>query len=98
MPHRQQVAEVINSHWQQITENSKIIHTSYKHQIYIVQGGGYTCKGGWKTARSDGKYLFHVKAMSQVFRGRFIAGLKETLPLEMPDELLSALYKKNWVI
>ncbi len=63
-----------------------------------VPGGGLTAKGIWKTARSDGKYLLNVKAMSQVFRGRFIAELKEALPLEMSRELLSALYKNNWVI
>ncbi len=70
----------------------------HPHLHCIVPGGGLSAKGIWKTARSDGKYLFNVKAMSQVFRGRFIAGLKEALPLEMSRELLSALYKNNWVI
>lgn len=70
----------------------------HPHLHCIVPGGGLTAKGVWKTARSDGKYLFNVKAMSQVFRGRFIAGLKEALPLELSRELLSALYKNKWVI
>ena len=70
----------------------------HPHLHCIVPGGGLTAKGVWKTARSDGKYLFNVKAMSQVFRGRFIAGLKEALPLEMSRELVSTLYKNNWVI
>ena len=70
----------------------------HPHLHCIVPGGGLTTKGIWKTARNDGKYLFNVKAMSQVFRGRFIAGLKEALPLEMSRELVNALYKKNWVI
>ena len=70
----------------------------HPHLHCIVPGGGLTAKGVWKTARSDGKYLFNVKAMSAVFRGRFIAGLKEVLPLEMSRELVNALYKNNWVI
>ena len=49
-------------------------------------------------ARSDGKYLFNVKAMSKMFRGKYIATLKEILPLEMTHTLLTALYKHNWVV
>lgn len=49
-------------------------------------------------ARSKGKYLFNVKAMSTVYRGRFIAALKEQLPLEMTPPLINALYKHNWVV
>ncbi|HUP14426.1 MAG TPA: transposase, partial [Niastella sp.] len=61
-------------------------------------GGGLTKQGKWKTARSDGKYLFNVKAMSKTFRGRFIAALKEQLPKEMTKELVNRLYKHNWVV
>lgn len=49
-------------------------------------------------ARSDGKYLFNVKAMSKMFRGKYIAALKELLPLEMTPALLNAVYKHNWVV
>ena len=49
-------------------------------------------------ARSDGKYLFNVKAMSKMFRGKYIAALKELLPLQMTPALLNALYKHNWVV
>ena len=70
----------------------------HPHLHCIVPGGGLTTKGTWKTARSDGRYLFNVRAMSTVFRGRFIAGLKEVLPLEMTRELTNALYQHNWVI
>lgn len=49
-------------------------------------------------AKSDGKYLFNVKAMSKAFRGRYIAALKELLPDEMTLALLNSLYKHNWVV
>ena len=72
--------------------------TLHPHLHCIVPGGGLTKQGKWKTARSDGKYLFNVKAMSKTFRGRFIAALKEELPQEMTKELINALYKHNWVV
>ena len=72
--------------------------TLHPHLHCIVPGGGLTKAGNWKTAKSDGKYLFNVKAMSKTFRGRYIAALKEALPLEITTQLLSALYKHNWVV
>jgi hypothetical protein len=72
--------------------------TLHPHLHCIVPGGGLTRQGKWKTARSDGKYLFNVKAMSKTFRGRFIAALKEQLPQQMTKELLQALYKHNWAV
>lgn len=72
--------------------------TLHPHLHCIVPGGGLTKAGNWKTAKSDGKYLFNVKAMSKTFRGKYIAGLKELLPTEMTPQLLNALYKHHWVV
>ena len=72
--------------------------TLHPHLHCIVPGGGLTKAGKWKTARSDGKYLFNVKAMSKTFRGRFIADLKEQLPAQLPPDLINALYKHHWVV
>ena len=72
--------------------------TLHPHLHCIVPGGGLTRQGKWKVAKSDGKYLFNVKAMSKTFRGRFIAALKEQLPKEMTKELVNRLYKHNWVV
>ena len=36
--------------------------------------------------------------MSKTFRGKYIAALKELLPLEMTPQLLNALYKHNWIV
>ena len=69
-----------------------------RHLHCIVPGGGLTKQGKWKTAKSDGKYLFNVKAMSKVYSGRFIEALQQQLPGELTKELMSALYKQHWVV
>ena len=72
--------------------------TLHPHLHCIVPGGGVTQQSKWKTAKSDGRYLFNVKAMSKVFCGKFIALLKETLPAYMRADFINELYKKNWVV
>lgn len=72
--------------------------TLHPHLHCIVAGGGLTKAGKWKMAKSKGKYLFNVKAMSTVFRGKFIAALKKLLPQQMDQHLVNALYKHNWVV
>jgi hypothetical protein len=72
--------------------------TLHRHLHCIVPGGGLTKQGKWKGAKSKGKFLFPVKAMSKVFRGRYIDALKEALPEQMTQELISALYKHQWVV
>ena len=70
----------------------------HPHLHCIVPGGGLTPQGKWKTAKTQGKYLFPVKAMSKVFRARFIAALTKALPEKMDNGLVSELYKKRWVV
>lgn len=86
--------------------------TLHPHLHCIVPGGGIRPSPSgegpgvrWKTAKSEGKpacrqgrYLFNVNAMSKVFRGKFIALLKETLPAFMPADFINELYKKDWVV
>lgn len=72
--------------------------TLHPHLHCIVPGGGLTKQNKWKTAKSNGKYLFNVKAMSIAFRGKFIAALKEQLPAEMTRQFVNALYKHKWVV
>jgi hypothetical protein len=72
--------------------------TLHPHLHCIVPGGGLTKQNRWLTAKSDGKYLFNVKAMSSVFRGKFIAQLKKQLPLQVTTSLVNSLYKKPWVV
>jgi hypothetical protein len=77
----------------------------HPHLHCIVPGGGITKSGKWKSAKSKGKpgcrkarYLFPVKAMSRVFRARFVAGLRKKLKTEQPQDLYQNLFKKEWVV
>lgn len=54
--------------------------TLHPHLHCVVPAGGLTKQDKWKHTKSNGKYLFNVKAMSHVFLGRFIAALKEEVP------------------
>ena len=69
----------------------------HPHLHCIVPGGGVTQSGKWKSARSKGKFLFPVKAMSQVFRARFVAGLRKAFP-DQSKVFFSQLFDKPWVI
>ena len=82
--------------WQELLLHKLI--TLHPHLHCIVPGGGLTKAGNWKTAKSDGKYLFNVKAMSIAFRGKFIAALKGQLPQETGKPFMDALYKHHWVV
>lgn len=70
----------------------------HPHLHCIVPGGGLTKKHKWRTAKSEGKYLFNVKAMSSVFRGKFITLLKKRLSSHLSIDLLNSLYKQPWVV
>jgi hypothetical protein len=72
--------------------------TLHPHIHCIVPGGGLTTSGKWKSAKSNGKYLFNVKAMGIAFRGRFIAALKDLLGQQMDKAFINALYKHHWVV
>ncbi len=63
----------------------------------IVPAGGLTKAGYWRQARSNGEFLFPVKALSPVFRARFVAVLrKQFTKLERP--FYDALFKTPWVV
>ena len=59
-----------------------VLHTwgqtlwQHPHVHYVVPGGGLTQDGRWVEPRYSAKFLFPVRALSKVFRGKFIAGLK----------------------
>lgn len=69
----------------------------HPHLHCIVPAGGLTKAGYWKQARSNGEFLFPVKALSPVFRARFVAALrKQFTNLERP--FYDALFKTPWVV
>ena len=69
----------------------------HPHLHCIVPGGGVTRAGYWKNAKSKGKFLFSVKAMSKVFRALFVAQLRKQMP-GLPQSLYDLLFKNNWVV
>jgi hypothetical protein len=71
--------------------------TLHPHLHCIVPGGGLTKAGNWRTARSKGKYLFPVKAMSKVFRAKYVDALKSRIS-NLDKNLVNALFKKDWVV
>lgn len=63
--------------------STMVLHTNsrklnfHPHIHAVVPGGGVDKRSRlWKRVKSD--YLFNHKALARVFRGRFLAGLKET--------------------
>jgi hypothetical protein len=68
----------------------------HPHLHCIVPGGGLAKTGQWKTTKSAGKYLFPVKAMSHVFRARFVTELAKQVALDY--WVRKTLFTKKWVI
>lgn len=73
----------------------------HPHVHMIVPGGGFTTLNHWKNAPANGRFLFPVRAMAQVYRAKFMEKfllfLKQNkLPVDV--ELRRKLYDKNWVV
>ena len=95
-----------------------ILHTwtqqlEYHPHIHcIIPSGGITINNRWKTAPTDGDYLFNVEALSKAFKGLFMKELKEIYrnkELKFHDlkgctvgqyfyDVKQAVYKKEWVV
>ena len=69
----------------------------HPHVHCIVPGGGVDENGVWKNIRSDGKFLFSVKALSKVFRAKFCEKLK-VKNLEEYPKIRQSLWEKDWVV
>ena len=69
----------------------------HPHIHCIVPGGGVTASGKWKPGRSNGKFLFPVKGMSQVFRARFVAALRSQFK-GLEPAFYNALFNSPWVV
>lgn len=69
----------------------------HPHLHCIVPGGGINENGHWQNIRADGKFLFPVKALSQVFRAKFCDKLLKLAP-EHYAPIRSKLWSKLWVV
>lgn len=73
----------------------------HPHVHMIVPGGGITQAGYWKSTKSQGKYLFPAKAMSIVYKNKFMEKFKQFLNnnnLTIGVPLRKHLYNLNWVV
>lgn len=70
--------------------------TLHPHLHCIVPGGGLSKAERWKMAKSKGKFLFPVKAMSQVYRARYLEQLRKRC--QPGQVLLNELFRKQWVV
>lgn len=77
----------------------------HPHLHCIVPGGGVDENGAWKNIRSDGKFLFPVKALSKVFRAKFCEKLKANLKDKFNEnqeneyeKIRQSLWEKPWVV
>ena len=68
----------------------------HPHLHCIVPGGGTDKYGIWQNITADGKFLFPVKALSKVFRAKYVAAL--SAKLELDKGLREALFSKDWVV
>ena len=68
----------------------------HPHLHCIVPGGGIDDKGSWKRQWRSDKYLFAVKALSKVFRAKYVQQLRSN---GIDDKSLSeSLFAKQWVV
>lgn len=68
----------------------------HPHLHCIVPAGGLTYAGNWTHGRGKGKFLFPVKAMSVVFKAKYLAELR--MRCKVDQQLLNALFRKSWVV
>lgn len=78
----------------------------HPHLHCIVTGGGLSAGGERWVRAGRGRYLFPVKVMGKLFRGKFLAGLRELRQQGEVDvgdaadfeQLLRDLYRQSWVV
>jgi hypothetical protein len=73
----------------------------HPHVHLIIPGGGIAASGCWKNAKNKGRYLFPVKAMSIVFKNKYMEGFLKLLKAEnkvIEPSVRETLYSKSWVV
>ncbi|MEK7801090.1 MAG: transposase zinc-binding domain-containing protein, partial [Pseudomonadota bacterium] len=79
----------------------------HPHIHCIVSGGGITDDNTWKDAtKNEWRFLFPVKAMSIVYKTKFLQALKKmidngevTMPAKTDNkQFFNLLYQKKWVV
>lgn len=71
----------------------------HPHIHCVIPGGGLGYKSQWKqvgTSKNGKVFLFDVKNLSVVFRGKFVEGLKKEFAMD--KKLIRDVYKHKWVV
>lgn len=68
----------------------------HPHLHCIVPGAGVNAPGHWQKLKYSTKFLFAVKAMSKVFRAKYVACLRGNNMGDKP--LYDTLFAKDWVV
>jgi hypothetical protein len=69
----------------------------HPHIHCITPGGSVDQNGAWKLSKSKGKFLYPVKAMSKVYRAKYVALLRAS-EIEVEQSTYDALFKKEWIV
>ena len=83
----------------------------HPHVHCLVTGGGLSADGRWVEAKARGRYLFPVKVVSRLFRGKFLALLEQAflagrldldpsdpLARSLVEGLVARLRRREWVV
>jgi hypothetical protein len=68
----------------------------HPHLHCIVPGCTINPNGGIQQSKNKGKFLYPVKALSKVFRAKYMASLRKKTPI--PIHISKAIYQKEWVV
>ncbi len=81
--------------------------TLHPHLHCIIPAGGLKKNGQWKHSKTKGNYLFPVKALSVVYRAKYIHHLRKHIanhnlktdkPIVLPKKVTETCFKKHWVV
>lgn len=81
--------------------------TLHPHLHCIIPSGGLTQQGKWKQCKTKGNYLFPVKALSVVYRAKYIFHLRKHVAefnsnaekqIVLPADVIDSCFKKQWVV
>lgn len=81
--------------------------TLHPHLHCIIPAGGLTKQKQWKNSKTNGNYLFPVKALSVVYRAKYMHHLRKHVsahnqkavhPITIPKQVMDACFAKPWVV
>jgi len=71
----------------------------HPHLHLIIPGGALMPDNTWSPSKSNGKYLFDVEQLSNVFRARFVEQLRILIKEKQVKGIVpSGLFDKDWVV